>query len=103
MRLKASLAAVAIPTVMLCLAADAQAQLSQAPPPIWSYAGDPGTLGNPASWRTPEFVRDNGLLSMGAEFAYAAGYAGQGENIGMVDSGTYEGHVREHSSLANNY
>ena len=28
---------------------------------IDTYAGDPGTLGNPASWRTPEFDRDWGL------------------------------------------
>ena len=59
--------------------------------------------GNPASWRTPEFLRDNGMLSIGAEFAYAAGYAGQGENIGMVDSGTFAAHIREHGSYDNNY
>ena len=29
--------------------------------------GDPGQVGNPASWRTPEFLRSYGLGSMGAE------------------------------------
>jgi len=59
---------------------------------ITSYPGDPGQLGNPASWRTPEFLRSYGLRSMGAEFAYAAGYAGEGVRIGLVDSGFYFGH-----------
>src|SRR3954469_14873093 len=81
----------------------AHAQLSAPPPPIKTYDGDPGRVGDPASWRTPEFLRDNGMLSIGAEFAYAAGYAGQGENIGMVDSGTFKDHVREHGSYDNNY
>ena len=84
-------------------ASSAQAQLSTPPAPIKSYAGDPGKLGDPASWRTPEFLRDNGMLSISAEFAYAAGYAGQGQSVGMVDSGTYAGHIREHGSLDNNY
>ena len=39
----------------------------------------PASSGNPASWRTPEFLRDNGMISIGAEFAYAAGYAGGGD------------------------
>jgi autotransporter-associated beta strand protein len=73
------------------------------PPPIKSYAGDPGRLGDPASWRTPEFGRDVGLVSIGAEFAYAAGHAGGGMNIGIVDSGFFAGHVREHGSLDTNY
>jgi autotransporter-associated beta strand protein len=87
----------------LTVAEAAHAQLSAAPPPIKSYTGDPGKLGDPASWRTPEFLRDNGMLSIGAEFAYAAGYAGQGEVIGIVDSGTFKDHVREHGSFDNNY
>src|SRR3954454_12942454 len=81
----------------------AHAQLSAPPPPITTYAGDPGRVGDPASWRTPEFLRDNGMLSIGAEFAYAAGYSGRGMDIGIVDSGVFEGHVREHGSLATNY
>jgi autotransporter-associated beta strand protein len=76
---------------------------SSGPPPIRSYVGDPGRLGDPASWRTPEFARDTGLVSIGAEFAYADGYAGAGMNIGIVDSGFFAGHVREHGSLDTNY
>jgi autotransporter-associated beta strand protein len=43
------------------------------------------------------------MLSIGAEFAYAAGYSGTGMNIGIVDSGFFAGHMREHGSLATNY
>jgi subtilase-type serine protease len=90
--------------VMTCVAAEsAVAQLSAPPAPIESYAGDPGRPGDFKSWRTDEFLRDNGMLSIGAEFAYAAGYAGGGMNIGIVDSGTFAGHVREHGSLDTNY
>lgn len=89
---------------MVALAApSAPAQLSEPPAPITSYAGDPGRLGDPASWRTPEFNRDVGLVSIGAEYAYAAGYAGAGMSIGVVDSGVFAGHVREHGSLATAY
>ena len=103
-RVKAGLVAALIPAVIGGAGAQtAQAQLSVPPPPVESYAGDPGRLGAPASWRTPEFLRDNGMLSIGAEFAYAAGYAGAGMNIGMVDSGVFAGHVREHGSLDTNY
>src|SRR5918999_2067176 len=80
----------------------AMAQPSK-PAPIESYVGDPGRLGDPASWRTPEFNRDSGLVSIGAEFAYAAGYSGAGMNIGIVDSGFFAGHVREHGSLDTDY
>ena len=59
---------------------------------IVTYEGDPGTLGDPASWRTAEFNRDWGLRSIGAEFAYAAGYSGAGIKIGMVDSGYFDLH-----------
>lgn len=59
---------------------------------ITTYPGDPGQLGDPASWRTPEFLRSYGLRSMGAEFAYAAGYSGAGVRIGLVDSGFYFNH-----------
>src|SRR4051794_11078069 len=103
-RAKASLVAVLVSMGAVGVSAQsARAQLSTAPPPITSYAGDPGRVGDPASWRTPEFLRDNGMLSIGAEFAYAAGYSGTGMNIGIVDSGTFEGHMREHGSLATNY
>lgn len=89
-------------TVAMMAGVPALAQFP-APPPIRSYDGDPGQLGDPASWRTPEFLRDNGMISIGAEFAYAAGYAGGGMGIGIVDSGFFAGHMREHGSLATNY
>ena len=38
------------------------------------------------------------MVSIGAEFAYAAGYSGTGMNIGIVDSGAFAGHMREHGS-----
>ncbi|HKE41666.1 MAG TPA: S8 family serine peptidase [Casimicrobiaceae bacterium] len=60
------------------------------PPPISSYPGDPGTTGNPPSWRTAEFLRDWGLQALSAEFAYAAGFAGQGMNVGVIDSGYFD-------------
>lgn len=59
---------------------------------IKTYEGDPGTLGNAASWRTPEFLRDWGLRAIGAEFAYAAGFSGDGVRVGMVDSGYFDLH-----------
>jgi autotransporter-associated beta strand protein len=103
-RVKFALIAALVPIAAACVAAQpAAAQLSVPPPPIRSYAGDPGSPGDPASWRTPEFLRDNGMLSIGAEFAYAAGYSGTGMNIGIVDSGFFAGHMREHGSLATNY
>lgn len=57
-----------------------------------TYPGDPGMLGDASSWRTPEFLRDWGLQSVGAEFAYAAGYSGLGIRVGMVDSGYFDQH-----------
>ncbi|MEU2615840.1 S8 family serine peptidase [Micromonospora sp. NPDC007271] len=97
-----ALVAALAPMVVLGVAAQPAAAQPSAPP-IRSYEGDPGRLGDPASWRTPEFNRDAGLVSMGAEFAYAAGYSGTGMNIGVVDSGVFAGHVREHGSLETNY
>lgn len=86
-----------------CVVAQSAMAQPAKPPPIKSYEGDPGRLGDPASWRTPEFNRDAGLVSIGAEFAYAAGYAGGGTNIGIVDSGFFAGHIREHGSLDTKY
>jgi autotransporter-associated beta strand protein len=100
---KSALIAALTPMVVLGVAAQPAMAQAPAPPPIKSYVGDPGRLGDPASWRTPEFNRDIGLVSIGAEFAYAAGYAGGGMNIGLVDSGFFAGHVREHGSLDTNY
>jgi autotransporter-associated beta strand protein len=93
-RLAASLA-----TVMMGFAAapGASAQVPVVPPPIFSYPGDPGTAGNPASWRTTEFLRDWGLRAISAEFAYAAGFAGAGTNVGVIDSGYFLGWTTEHA------
>jgi autotransporter-associated beta strand protein len=99
-RVKTALASM---MVVSCVVAQPAVARASEPPPIKSYVGDPGRLGDPASWRTPEFNRDSGLVSIGAEFAYAAGYAGGGMNIGIVDSGFFAGHVREHGSLDTNY
>jgi autotransporter-associated beta strand protein len=88
---------------LACIGAQPALAQSAKPAPITSYEGDPGRPGDPASWRTPEFNRDAGLVSIGAEFAYAAGYSGTGMNIGIVDSGFFAGHVREHGSLDTNY
>jgi autotransporter-associated beta strand protein len=63
------------------------AQLIPGPAAITTYATDPGRPGDPATWRTNEFLRDWGMRVVGAEFAYAAGYAGASMNIGVVDSG----------------
>ena len=75
-------------TVLLLagFAAAAQAQT------VATYPGDPGRPGDPASWRTPEFLRSFGLRSLGTEFAYARGYSGQGIKIGLVDSGFFNAH-----------
>ncbi len=61
---------------------------------IVTYPGDPGTLGDPASWRTAEFLRDWGLRAIGAEYAYAAGVSGYEINVGMVDSGYFNLHPK---------
>ncbi len=103
-RFTAGLTAALVPVFVAGVVADAaQAQLSPTPGPMKTYDGDPGALGDPASWRTPEFLRDNGMLSIAAEYAYAAGFAGQGTSIGVVDSGTFAGHIREHGSKDTNY
>lgn len=57
-----------------------------------TYVGDPGKLGDPASWRTPEFLRDWGLQAIGAEFAYARDVSGLNIKVGVVDSGFFEAH-----------
>ncbi|WP_347906064.1 autotransporter domain-containing protein [Pseudomonas purpurea] len=48
---------------------------------------EPGTVGDPASWRTAEYQKDWGLDRMQANQAYAAGITGKGVKIGAVDSG----------------
>ncbi|WP_409317466.1 autotransporter domain-containing protein [Pseudomonas sp. KCJK9016] len=46
-----------------------------------------GKPGDPASWRSAEFLRDWGLGRMQADQAYAAGITGKGVKIGALDSG----------------
>lgn len=46
-----------------------------------------GKIGDPASWRTEEFLADWGLAAIGAEYAYARGLTGNGVRIGLFDSG----------------
>jgi len=46
-----------------------------------------GKPGDPASWRSAEFLRDWGLDRMQADQAYAAGITGKGVKIGALDSG----------------
>ncbi|WP_432219616.1 autotransporter domain-containing protein [Pseudomonas kribbensis] len=46
-----------------------------------------GQPGDPASWRSAEFLRDWGLDRMQADQAYAAGITGKGVKIGALDSG----------------
>lgn len=103
-RMKTALIAALTSMVLTCVVAQpALARLAKPRPPIKTYGGDPGSLGDPASWRTPEYNRDAGLVSIGAEFAYADGYAGGGMNVGIVDSGFFAGHMREHGSLDTDY
>jgi len=98
-RLKKTRLAELIPVILGCVASQyAIAQLTPGPAPINSYAGDPGVAGDTASWRTAEFLRDNGMRALGADNAYAAGFAGQGINIGLVDSGYFLGHYTEHAA-----
>ncbi|VVM58152.1 autotransporter serine protease [Pseudomonas fluorescens] len=68
---------VSVGTLLLVISAtQAQAQYLE--------SGQPG---DPASWRSAEFLRDWGLSRMQAEQAYAAGITGQGVKIGALDSG----------------
>lgn len=98
-RLRKTRLAEVIPLILGCVGSPyALAQLTPPPPPISTYAGDPGLPGNAASWRTAEFQRDVGMASVSAEYAYAAGFAGQGVNVGLVDSGVFQGHWLEHSA-----
>ena len=47
----------------------------------------PNTPDNPASWRSPEFNRQDGLARIGVEHRYAAGATGQGTLGAIYDSG----------------
>ena len=60
------------------------------PPPI---APDPADLASLAqNFRTPEFARNPALHFMNADWAYARGLTGEGETVGMVDTGIYAAH-----------
>ncbi|WP_297199767.1 hypothetical protein, partial [uncultured Pluralibacter sp.] len=47
---------------------------------------DPGRSGDAASWRTPDFNANWGLNAIHADAAYAAGYTGQGQQVGIFDT-----------------
>ncbi|MBX8621419.1 autotransporter domain-containing protein [Pseudomonas glycinae] len=68
---------ISVGTLLLVISAtQAQAQYLEA-----------GKPGDPASWRSAEFLRDWGLERMQADQAYAAGITGKGVKIGALDSG----------------
>ena len=48
--------------------------------------GDPGRVGNVASWHTTEYDAQWGLAAIHADAAYAAGYSGLGEKVGILDT-----------------
>ncbi|MCK5040728.1 MAG: S8 family serine peptidase [Sphingomonadales bacterium] len=56
---------------------------SPAPPP--PPPPPPPPVSEPADFRTPEFDISWGLGAIGAEYAYAEGYTGAGQVIGIVD------------------
>jgi len=51
-----------------------------------------GSIGAPVSWHSDEFLRDWGLLAIGADYAYARGLSGRNIALGVLDSGMYAGH-----------
>ncbi|WP_226476010.1 autotransporter serine protease [Pseudomonas sp. MWU16-30323] len=65
-----------------------------------------GKVGDPASWRSAEFLSDWGLDRMKANEAYASGITGSGVKIGALDSGFDPNHPeaskdRYHAVTAN--
>ncbi len=54
---------------------------------VHGYAGDPGVIGNQASWETAEYQKDWGLSAMNASKAYSLGFNGAGVTVGVMDSG----------------
>src|SRR5690606_21200015 len=48
---------------------------------------EPGVVGDPDSWVTPEFQQDYGLGMMNAHHAYARGLTGAGISAGLLDDG----------------
>ena len=60
------------------------------PPPL---APDPSGLdGEAEDFRTTEFARNPSLSDMNAHWAYARGLTGEGELVGMTDTGLYAAH-----------
>ncbi len=51
-----------------------------------------GKLGDPNSWRSPEFNAEWGLGAINAQDAYAAGYTGKGIKLGIFDQPVYAKH-----------
>lgn len=51
-----------------------------------------GVIGNKASWETPEYLRDWGLVSLHASTAYSLGFHGQGLTVAVMDSGALLSH-----------
>ena len=75
-----------------------------------SYAGDPGRIGDKASWETQEYKNDWGLAAIKASSAYAMGFHGQGVKVGVMDSGALLYKHRElsgdrfsHTTVSGNY
>ncbi|MDC9616016.1 autotransporter outer membrane beta-barrel domain-containing protein [Xenorhabdus khoisanae] len=51
-----------------------------------------GKIGDPASWRTSEFLKGWGLGAIHADEAYARGYTGKGIKLGIFDQVVYAKH-----------
>ncbi|MFI8417256.1 autotransporter outer membrane beta-barrel domain-containing protein [Serratia sp. NPDC078593] len=51
-----------------------------------------GQPGDAASWRNTEFNADWGLGAINADRAYAAGYTGKGQKVGILDTPVYNQH-----------
>nr|BFD41876.1 autotransporter domain-containing protein [Pseudomonas sp. FFPRI_1] len=68
------------------------------PLPAQATYQDSGRLGDPASWRSAEYLQDWGLERMQANQAYAAGYSGAGVKIGALDSGFDAAHPEASST-----
>lgn len=64
---------------------------------VGGYEGDPGKIGDAASWETPEYQKDWGLAALNASKAYALGFHGQGVAVGVMDSGAL---LQKHPELA---
>ncbi|UWF46707.1 autotransporter domain-containing protein [Pseudomonas sp. N3-W] len=51
-----------------------------------------GKIGDPNSWRSPEFNADWGVGAINAQYAYAAGYTGKDIKLGIFDQPVYAAH-----------